>query len=207
MPAPCRRDTGRGVGQPSASSGSSGRSTRAWKGVGARPRVRSTTESAGWKPRNPGTSGEEVGGAGGVDGGRPGWMSVMAPTLLAASSSGRAAFRGCGRRPRPAGAVDGTGPGRPPGIMGTVRSDPTILHVDLDAFFAAVEQRDKPSLRGKPVVVGGVGGRGVVATASYEARRLRGPLGDVDPRGRARCPHAAYLTGRFDAYRADQPAR
>jgi DNA polymerase IV len=82
-----------------------------------------------------------------------------------------------------------------------VRSEPSVLHVDLDAFFAAVEQRDKPSLRGKPVVVGGVGGRGVVATASYEARAFGVHSAMSTREARARCPHAAYLTGRFDAYR------
>jgi DNA polymerase-4 len=85
---------------------------------------------------------------------------------------------------------------------GWVRSQASIMHLDLDAFFAAVEQRDKPSLRGKPVIVGGVGPRGVVSTASYEAREFG--VGSAMPshEARRRCPHAAFLAGRFDVYRA-----
>src|SRR6476660_3145443 len=88
------------------------------------------------------------------------------------------------------------------GTLGIVRGDPSVLHVDLDAFFAAVEQRDKPSLRGKPVIVGGLGGRGVVETASYEARRFGVRSAMSMAEARSRCPHAAFLVGRFDAYHA-----
>jgi DNA polymerase IV len=80
-------------------------------------------------------------------------------------------------------------------------ADQHILHVDMDAFFAAVERRDNPFLRGKPVLIGHDGPRGVVATASYEAR----PFGchSAQPMAIAKrlCPQAIILTGRGDHYR------
>src|SRR5467141_2553594 len=72
----------------------------------------------------------------------------------------------------------------------------TILHADLDAFYASVEQRDEPRLRGRPVIVGG----GVVLAASYEAKAfgVRSAMGGAQ--ARRLCPHAVVVPPRMDAY-------
>jgi DNA polymerase-4 len=77
-----------------------------------------------------------------------------------------------------------------------------ILHLDMDAFFAAVEQRDRPELRGKPVIVGGLDGRGVVSTCSYEARKFGVHSAMPIAQAKRLCPHGIFLPPNFSRYKA-----
>ncbi len=86
--------------------------------------------------------------------------------------------------------------------MPTSKGERAILHIDMDAFYASIEQRDNPELKGKPVIIGGISGRGVVSTASYEARKYGVRSAMPMTEALRRCPDGIYITPNMEKYRA-----
>src|SRR5262249_28449783 len=125
--------------------------------------------------------------------------STIAAPMPPTSRTERPASRKRTRRHRRDRACDGWR--CPPPRASHFPAAPPILPPDMDAFYASVEQRDRPELRGRPVIVGGASGRGVVTAASYEARRFGVRSAMPTVQARALCPEAVIVPGNMAKYR------